>query len=361
MHSQSDQVLYLSSKWTPDIDVLLENGLSAYGIKGSGKSNLVALLVEQMSRFLIPQIILDTENEYASLLPALPHGVLATIDSLPTAYDILTNGLQVIVSLQDTPPNSAALAIADLLYSLFNVASAQAPLDRVPCVIHTDEAGYWLPQKAVSYLSKETRLALLDAYSMIVSRGRKRGLVPFFYTQFISQVNKDVIRQSGLHVLMRQVQDIDIKRYGEYVALTPERREQITSFDKGEAVIHGLPDGSVKHVHFHERASAHVSHTPRARAAIAKFAGRRDEYDSLQSASTLPASTPHNIKAIWSDGVYVSDATKLLGRSRVTLYRLMKQESVKTVTGPMKPGTQERSMIARSDVERLRRVIFAMK
>lgn len=357
MHTQSsEQVLYLAKSFTPDVDMVLENGIAAFGIKGSGKTNLVALLVEQLSRFLLPQIIFDTEHEYESLLAALPHGVLATVDSLPSAYEILTCGLQVVISLHESTPAHAAIAMADLLYDLFTVASAQQPLDRVPCVIHTDEAGYWLPQKAVSYLPKETRATLLDSYSLVVSRGRKFGLVPFFYTQYISQINKDVVRQSGLHILMRQTQDNDIKRYGEYMRLTAERKEQIASFGKGEAVIHGLPDGRVKHIHFYERATAHTSHTPKARAAIAKFANTRNEYDSLQPASQ-PQETVKTLAGYYS----IDDVCKLVGRSRGTIYRRANELGIKFIHGPVTAGhARPMSMIARADVEVMRRAIMGL-
>lgn len=346
-NQSSEQVLYLAKNFQPDIDWLIENGVTCFGVKGSGKTNLLALLVEQLSRFLLPQVIFDTENEYESLLAALPHGILATIDRLPSAYEILTSGLQVVVSLQNVTPDSAAMAMADLINDLFTVASSQAPHDRVPCVILLDEAAHWLPQKSVSHLSKEARAILLDAFSTLAARGRKFGLTPCFFTQQISQIHKDVIRQSGLHILMRQSLDVDIRRYGEYMAMTSARKLQIAAFGKGEAVIHGLPDGRVLHVRFYERSTAHTSHTPKARAAIAKFAGLRNEYDSLQAVHQ-PQET---VKPVTSpEYITLADVSKIVCQPRTAVENRVKHLGLRVI------GRSPR-MIAMADLDALYRSI----
>src|SRR6266567_8312647 len=147
--SDPSKALRLAPTFQPDVDLLTAEGLIAFGVKGSGKSNLLALLVEQLRRFFLPQIILDSEREYQSLVNLLPHGVLAS------GYDIIHKGLQVILDLQSWETDeAAALAICQLVHELFTATTAQAPQERVPCVIHLDEAGYWLPQEAVGYLSK---------------------------------------------------------------------------------------------------------------------------------------------------------------------------------------------------------------
>ncbi len=80
--------------------MLVSEGLIAFGVKGSGKSNLIARLGEQLGRFFQPQIILDTEREYHSLVNLLPHGIIATANRCPSGYDILHKRLQVVVDLR---------------------------------------------------------------------------------------------------------------------------------------------------------------------------------------------------------------------------------------------------------------------
>lgn len=284
------QRLHLASNFQPDIDLLLKEGIAAFGVKGSGKSNLVALLIEQLSRFFVPQVIFDTESEYISLLETLPHGVLGTAGHIPSGKDILTHGLQVVVDLKSFDcEDSAAIAMSTLVWQLLEFAGQQDPQDRVPCVVHLDEAAFWLPQRSPEYLCKSNRDALLDAFSILASRGRKYGLMPFLYTQQITQIHKSAIRQAGVFILMRQVFDADLKRYGEYLPLNAERKEQIRAFPVGKAVL-CLPDGSCPLVQFNERATVHTSHTPKAMRAVARFAQMNFTYTIPSTPEEEPAS-----------------------------------------------------------------------
>jgi hypothetical protein len=237
MASDPGKALRLAPTFQPDVDLLTTEGLIAFGVKGSGKSNLLALLVEQLRRFLLPQIILDTEREYHT-------------------------------------DEAAALAMCQLIGELFTTTTAQTPQERVPCVIHLDEAGYWLPQEAVSYLSKETRKALADTFHKLASRGRKQGLTPFLYTQSISEVAKSAIRQAGVKVLMRQTLDVDLNRYCQYLAgATTRTKKAIQAYPSGKAIVI-LPDGSQHRAQFHQRESEHKGHAPQAQVALVKLSSR---------------------------------------------------------------------------------------
>ncbi len=141
MASDQSKALRLSPTFQPDVDLLTAEGVIAFGVKGSGKSNLLALLVEQLGRFLLPQLIIDTEREYQSLASLLPHGVIATADRCPSGADIIHKGLQVIVDLQSWQSDeAAALSLCQLIEELFTATTAIAPHERVPCVIHLYEA-----------------------------------------------------------------------------------------------------------------------------------------------------------------------------------------------------------------------------
>ncbi len=280
--SDPEKALHLSPNFQPDVDLLTAEGVIAFGVKGSGKSNLLALIVEQLRRFFLPQLILDIEREYQSLLPLLPHGMIATAQRCPSGHDILQYGLQVIMDLQSWDSDEAAArAMCQLVDELFAATHAIAPQDRFSCVIHLDEAGYWLPQDAVSYLSKGTRKALADAFHKLATRGRKQGLSPFLYTQSISEIEKSVIRQAGVKILMRQTLDIDLTRYCQYLhGATAQTRRAIQAFPKGRAIV-VLPDGSQHKFQFYERESEHTSHTPQAQTALVKFATMNLDVEAL--------------------------------------------------------------------------------
>lgn len=275
--------LLLAKNFQPDVDLLLSEGVNVFGVPGSGKSTLMSLLCEQLGRFSLPQLIIDTEGEYRRLVNALPHGIVATANRCPSGYDILHKGLQVVLDLSTWhSEEAAALALVQLMNELFVVAGAQMQSgDAVPCAIHLDEGGFWLPQAQVDYFSKDTRKALYTAFVRLVNRGRKLGLVPFIYTQFISQIHKDVIRRGGVLVLMRQVLDLDLRRYAEYIPdFDDERADAVRAFSKGKAAV-VLPDGSCPIVTFYQCETEHASATPTVQAALAKFADMSINLDAL--------------------------------------------------------------------------------
>lgn len=280
--SDPGKALHLAENFGPDVDLVTAEGLICFGVKGSGKSNLLARLVEQFARFHLPQIILDTKGEYASLINYLPRGIIATAHRMPSGYDVLNRGLQVVVDLRSwATDEAAALAMVQLLSELFSAAQGQAEQDCVPCPIHLDEASYWLPQEMVDYLSKETRLALATTFHTIATRGRSLGLTPFLYTQSISEVKKSAIRQAGIKVLMRQTLDIDLRRYTEYIKGAPGQvKRAVQGFPSGKAVVI-LPDGAQLVAQFYPRESTHTSHTPRSQAALAKFASVALDLESV--------------------------------------------------------------------------------
>src|SRR5260370_31435275 len=147
--------------------------------------------------------------------------------------------------------------------------------DLAPCLVFLDEAEYWLPQSQPSYLSGHTYKRLLDAFHLLATMGRSRGLSPVIATQRIAKVNKDIIAQAEMNVLMKAVLDIDLDRYFDYFNKSLATREQIRGFQAGEAVV-CRADGSQTMTRMLERDSLHRSHTPHITAALTKFAGMRE-------------------------------------------------------------------------------------
>jgi hypothetical protein len=298
MAADPERGLLLAPNFQPDVDTLVSEGVIAFGCKGSGKSNLVARIVEQLRRFHLPQLVLDTEGEQSSLLELLPHGVLATASHCPSGRDIIEHGLQVILDLRSwSTDEAAALAMCQLIDELFTTCKNIDPIDRFPCIIHLDEAAYWLPQDAVTYLSKETRKALADSFHTLASRGRKYGLTPFLYTQSISEIRKETIRQAGIQILMRQTLDVDLNRYCDLIYnATSKTRAAIRSYPRGKAVVL-LPDGSQPRVEFYERETPHMSHTPSAQTAVKRFARTAVDVEHLQMLDLSEASAKETTSA----------------------------------------------------------------
>jgi len=140
---------------------------------------------------------------------------------------------------------------------------------RVPCLVFIDEAAHWFPQTStMSYLLPLTQQALTRAVFEVVTTGRKRGIIPAFFTQRPADFDKRLAAQADLLILMRQRQDVDLARYKEYLG---EQARTAATFGRGEAVLI-LPDGEKLHTTFYPRQSRHVSHTPTAETAYQRFA-----------------------------------------------------------------------------------------
>jgi hypothetical protein len=211
----------------------------------------------------------------------------------PRGRSLLAHGLQVVYDLRtwQTPEQMASL-ICTIVEEMLETVALTPEGELAPCLVFLDEAEYWLPQSQPSYLSGHTYKRLLDAFHMLATMGRSRGLAPVIATQRIAKVNKDIIAQAEMNVFMKAVLDIDLDRYSDYFNKSLVNREQIRGFQAGEAVV-CLPDGSQSVTRFSERESRHRSHTPHITAALTKFAGMREreplELDNDGAAAYVPS------------------------------------------------------------------------
>jgi hypothetical protein len=257
-------------------------GINIFGVKGSGKTGAVARLAEQFAPLRVSEVLFDLKGDLDSLVtdrrrdgrPYVPNGYLGTRERAPRGRTILKKGVQAVYDLRtwQTPEEMANL-ICVIVEEMLETVALTPEGDLAPCLVFLDEAEYWLPQSQPSYLSGHTYRRLLDAFHLLATMGRSRGLAPVIATQRIAKVNKDIIAQAEMNVLMKAVLDIDLDRYSDYFNKSLASRERIRGFEAGEAVV-CLPDGSQVLTRFFERESRHRSHTPHVTAALTKFTSR---------------------------------------------------------------------------------------
>src|SRR5258708_17375527 len=263
--------LGLAPQFRPDVDLVLREGIFACGCKGSGKTGVLARIIEQIMRIAeqidparrgIPGVVLDKEGDLLSLLEVLPNGCIADQQHWYSAAEIIEQRLQVVVKLQAwLKDEERAAVIGYLVNDLIRYTSNQEQSQRLPCPVFLDEAQYWLPQESVSYLSRETQRQLIDTFNILLSTGRKRGLTPFIFTQRIAQVDKSTI-SLGIQIFMRQVLDNDSKRCMDYIRSDViEEKKRLATLSEGQGVV-CLPGGVELLIQFDERESTHLSHAP---------------------------------------------------------------------------------------------------
>ena len=254
--------LSLASSFRPDVNVVLREGIFCCGVKNSGKTGILARIIEQISRFPIPMIVFDKEGDLESLVSVMTNGRIADRTHWYSVEDIYTHHLQVVVNLQDwLRDEQRAIVMTSLVNQLIDYTTALAPDERIPCPVFLDEAQYWLPETSVSYLTSATQRELIDSFGILLSTGRKRGLTPFFFTQRIAQIDKSMV-SLGIQIFLRQVLDNDVRRCMEYIRQDViEDRRNLANLAPGQGVV-CLPGGAQLIVQFDERESRHVSHTP---------------------------------------------------------------------------------------------------
>jgi len=302
--------LDLAANFRPDVDLVIAEGVAAFGVKGAGKSNACARLLEQLSRFPIPYLVPDTKGEYTSLKDIFhaTRFLIATANNCPSGQQIISERLQVVMDLRTWESDEgAALAMAQLLNEMFAYASSQDPADCIPCPCVLDEAQYWLPQNAVSYLSKDVARELRESFHVAATRARSLGIVPSFFTQNISELHKSVMRQCGLYILMRQVLDCDLDRYLEYIkskSTHSQVKNAIRSFPAGYALV-VLPSGEQVKVQFHARESRHTSNTPTVRDLMRRL--QAEEVSAPAPADKKPRSRKnHKFTSEIEDQIYAA-------------------------------------------------------
>jgi uncharacterized protein len=264
-------------------------GINIFGVKGSGKTGAVARLAEQFARYRVSQVCFDLKGDLTSLVtdrrqdgrPYVPNGFVGSRGRAPRGRAVLHRGAQVVYDLRSwQTPEQMAGTICAIVEEMLETVALTPEGELAPCLVFLDEAEYWLPQAQPSYLSGHTYKRLLDAFHLLATMGRSRGLAPVIATQRIAKVNKDIIAQAEMNLFMKAVLDIDLDRYYDYFAKALASRERIRGFAAGEAIL-CLPDGSQTVTRLLERESRHLSHTPHVTAALTRFAGMREQREPL--------------------------------------------------------------------------------
>ncbi|MHB8596732.1 MAG: ATP-binding protein [Ktedonobacteraceae bacterium] len=263
--------LNLAENFQPDADDPLATGVFFVGIPGSGKTVALALFLEQyIKRYRLATVIFDMEGDLKSIVEdgLCPRGLIATPETLPSMALVVKHRMQVVIDLQQCrKPGEAfinyelaARLIAQTLKDLMNAQSAIAPADRLPCLVGLDETHIWAPQNPPSYLDPKTAKDVLDTLTVIATRGRKYGVVPFLACQRIPKVHKDIIAGCETRILGKADLDNDISRYREYVSKEVISDQGIRSLGKGRMIV--CMNGKRLLVQFDNRKSEHTSHTP---------------------------------------------------------------------------------------------------
>lgn len=275
-----DNGLYLSDHFMPDVSTFFGQIMLLCGIRRFGKSNLLAVLVEEMAPYHLPMLIVDTEDEYAPLAERcyLPRGFVAgspeldttglhvqtlkiqVSDGYRTGRQIIEQHLQVVLNMKSyESDDEAALVLCELIRGMNDWEQEQQNSKRIPVFLFMDEAPKWLPQDGNrdSCVSKTTQVYLYKTFfGTVVNRGGKQGWGAAFAAQRIQQIHKAVL-QAPWKFLFYQTQRVDLEQYKTF-GLTPD---DVMTLQQGECYIFS-PNVIGFRAFMRKRTSPHLGHTP---------------------------------------------------------------------------------------------------
>lgn len=215
------------------------------GNKGSGKSNLMAVMAEEAHANQIPFIYYDPNGD-AVALRELGSDVLSIGDpndsepirratyplnvALREAGDfirmVLDEGYSLVVDMRENSP----VHPLDVFTALVEEHYRQAGRLRVPAFMFVDEAHAVAPQTGATEQEKLSRRSL----GKVISDGRKRGILLVAASQHATYLDKRVIRGANLRIFGKCTYLPDYKIIKEY---TPATFQQMLKLRSGQVYI----------------------------------------------------------------------------------------------------------------------------
>lgn len=269
--------LHLADAFMPAIHTLLGQVVLICGVRRYGKSNLLAVFVEEMAPYELPMLIVDTQDEFEALADHayLPRGYragsldgprdqqnyagLRVCDGYQFGRHIVEQQLQVVLNMASyTGKDEAALVLCEIVRGMNEWEEEHENDKRKPLFLFMDEASTWLPQEGrVSEVAKTTQSYLYRTFfGTVVNRGGKMGWGAVFATQRIQQIHKAAL-QAPWKFLFYQTQKVDLDQYG-YFGLSSDK---VMSLQKGECYIFS-PTVIGFRTFMRECNAPHAGHTP---------------------------------------------------------------------------------------------------
>ncbi len=189
----------------PDVKSYIGDFIIVLGKRGSGKSNTLTVVAEELLKNNVNMSVLDLEDEFGNLVK----GKAITspdADVNKLAKDSVLRNKPLRLNLSDMHEGDMQSFLARYLNALWDVEKEE----RVPHCILIDELWSFAPQSG-----KKNELAQI--FQKIALRGRKYGLFVLAASQRSANISKDVITQAGIYFLTKVTHPADLKVYKEII------------------------------------------------------------------------------------------------------------------------------------------------
>jgi len=246
--------------------------------RGAGKTNTATVLVEELvNRAGVQTVILDPVGAWWGIrssadgkLPGLPVPILGgqhgDVQIEQTAGALIADvavdaGQSLLVDLSDLPSKAAVgRFVTDFAERLFRRKA------RAHSLLHLvlEEADEFAPQQGRADTAR-----MRGAIEQIVRRGRSRGLGVTLITQRSAVLNKDVLTQADVLIVMRTTGPQDVKAIREWVTSRGDDRgaevlQSLPGLETGEAWIWNPERDMLARARIRRRETFDSSRTPKA-------------------------------------------------------------------------------------------------
>ena len=243
----------------PIADLMTGRG-AAFGKSGSGKSNSVSVVAEELLELGLPIVVVDVEGEYWGLTERFDVTYAGTSDEADVAPSLDAVEDLVASVLVDNEPLvldvsgiTDADAIDELLTAFVTRLFERELQARKPCLLFVEEIHEFLPQSGGAGDLSEMLIT-------VAKRGRKRGLGLCGISQRPAAVDKEFITQCEWIAWHRLTWENDTKVVEKI--LGSDAADRIKTLDTGEALLMSDWDESLRPVTFRKKRTFDAGATP---------------------------------------------------------------------------------------------------
>ncbi len=219
------------------MDDVIGRLIAILGIRGSGKTNTSAVILEELLKYNMPLTIVDIDGEYWGLKEKYEILAVGKSENVDVKIEVEHAEYVAEVSISKNVPVILDVSgylnekIYKLLFKYFKRIWYLAGKFRKPYMIILEEAHEFIPQCIKTDLKEViTRIAL---------RGRKRGLGAVIISQRSAKVEKDVLSQAEILFLHKVVHPADLKVYKEILPLpSKDVVDMVTALNVGECIFY---------------------------------------------------------------------------------------------------------------------------
>lgn len=243
-------------KLSPQISGWVGTRTSVLGISGGGKSNTVAVLIEELAPH-IPMSIVDPEGEMWSLRQQLDLLIVGKSENVdieiqPHQAEVIArfsveHRVSVILDLFDYTDDEAEQTVLNYVTGIWEAVKH----NKRPYHLVVEEADEFMPQP----------LPKGSIWKRIASRGRKYGLGMIIASQRSAKIDKNVLTQCDHAILHRVSHPRDMAVYKDIIPQNPKVVEQkVQNLETGDAIL--VLRGNVHTEHIRQRTTHHAGATP---------------------------------------------------------------------------------------------------